>query len=265
MKPLQIQQIPAFDDNYLWLIHNSQNAIIVDPGDAAPVQAYLHQHNLQLSGILITHHHPDHIGGVAELLRSAGTPIPVYGPRADQQSGRIPTITHGCQDGESITIDALACRFTVLDVPGHTSTHIAYYSPDLSSLFCGDTLFAGGCGRLFEGTPAQMLASLKKIAALPASTAIYCAHEYTLSNLRFARAVEPDNARLAERFNRVTEQRGQGISTVPSQLDLELQTNPFLRSASPDIIRTLQLNNKLSGNADEVSVFAAVREWKNNF
>jgi len=265
MKTLQIQQIPAFDDNYLWLIHNSQNAIIVDPGDAAPVLAYLNLHHLQLCGILITHHHPDHIGGVTELLRTAKSPIPVYGPQADQQSGRIATITQGCRDGESITISELDCQFTVMEVPGHTSTHIAYYSAQLQSLFCGDTLFAGGCGRLFEGTPTQMLTSLKKIAALPGNTAIYCAHEYTLSNLRFALAVEPDNATLQERFHHVTEQRKNGVSTVPSQLALELQTNPFLRSTSEDIIHTLQNNNKIASKTDEVSVFTAVREWKNNF
>jgi len=265
MTPIHIQQIPAFDDNYLWLIHNSQNAIIVDPGDAVPVQAYLNQHGLTLCGILVTHHHPDHIGGITELLHHAKRPIPVYGPKADQQSGRIPTITHGCIDNEVVHIPELGLDFTVMDVPGHTSTHIAYHCASLVSLFCGDTLFAGGCGRLFEGTPAQMLASLKKIATLPKNTKVYCAHEYTLSNLRFAVAVEPNNADLQKRYELVTAAREQGISTVPSVLATELLTNPFMRSDSSDIIHTLQHHHKLAGPTDEVSVFAAVRLWKNTF
>jgi len=265
MTTIHIQQIPAFDDNYLWLIHNSQNAIIVDPGDAVPVQAYLNQHSLKLCGIVLTHHHPDHIGGVAELLRHAGAPIPVYGPMADQQSGRIAAISHGCTDNEIIHIAELGLDFRVIDVPGHTSTHNAYYCQALSSLFCGDTLFAGGCGRLFEGTPAQMLHSLKKLATLPSDTRIYCAHEYTLSNLRFAVAVEPHNAALQARYQQVSAQREQGISTVPSLLATEIATNPFLRADSPDIIHTLQDHNKLSDATDEVSVFAAVRLWKNTF
>lgn len=265
MTQLHIQQIPAFDDNYLWLIHNSQNAIIVDPGDAVPLSAYLNQHNLKLCAILITHHHPDHIGGVNALLSQFGSSIPVFGPLLDQQSGRISSITHGCVDDATVQIPELGLQLQVLNVPGHTSTHIAYYAKALSSLFCGDTLFAGGCGRLFEGTPAQMLTSLKRIAALPPATRIYCAHEYTLSNLRFAVAIEPENTALQARFVQVSAQRANGISTVPSELSVELQTNPFMRSTSPDIIHTLQSNHKLNGATDEVSVFAATRQWKNNF
>ena len=265
MANLQIQQIPAFDDNYLWLIHNSQNAIIVDPGDAVPVQRYLNQHGLTLSAVLITHHHADHIGGVKELLAAAGKPVPVFGPLADQESGRIDSITNGCKDGGAIFISELGLYFQILAVPGHTSTHIAYYCKELASLFCGDTLFAGGCGRLFEGTPAQMLSSLNKIASLPSNTQIYCAHEYTLSNLRFAVAVEPGNTALQARLQEVIKARNDGISTVPSQLGTELATNPFLRSSSPEIIQTLRANHKLADVADPVSVFAAVREWKNNF
>ena len=261
---IQIQQIPAFDDNYLWLIHDSQNAIIVDPGDAVPVQAYLNQHRLTLCGVLITHHHPDHIGGVDQLLRDAPQPIPVFGPRAEQRA-RIPTITQGRADRDPVFIPELELTFQVLEVPGHTSTHIAYYCAQLSSVFCGDTLFAGGCGRLFEGSPTQMLSSLNKIAALPADTRIYCAHEYTLANLRFAVAVEPHNTALQTRYQQVTAERAQGISTVPSLLGLELRTNPFLRSDSNDIIKTLQTQHKLAGASDPVSVFTAVREWKNNF
>ena len=263
MTTVHIQPIPAFNDNYLWLIHNSQNAIIVDPGDAVPVQAYLNQHNLTLCAVLLTHHHADHIGGVAALLQQARPGIPVYGPQSERE--RIPTITHGCADHDTIAIAELGLHFNVLSVPGHTAGHISYHCPALSSLFCGDTLFAGGCGRLFEGTPAQMLASLKKIAALPADTLIYCAHEYTLSNLRFAVAAEPHNSALQTRFLAVSAARALGIATVPSLLETELATNPFLRSDSPDIIHTLQGNHRLDDATDEASVFAAVRSWKNTF
>jgi hydroxyacylglutathione hydrolase len=263
MPAIQILQIPAFTDNYFWLIHNGKNAIIVDPGAAAPVQVCLNQHHLKLCAILVTHHHADHIGGVADLIKNAS--IPIYGPLPDQKNGRIPTITHGCQQGEAVFIPELNLTLAVLEVPGHTSTHIAYYCAELASLFCGDTLFAGGCGRLFEGTPAQMVNSLHKIAALPTNTNIYCAHEYTLANLRFALAVEPNNQALQIRYKQASTTREQGLSTVPSQLDLEWQTNPFLRCTSPEIIHTLQGQQKLGDATDEVSVFAAVRLWKNSF
>ena len=262
---IQIQPITAFEDNYLWLIHNSQNAIIVDPGAAAPVQAYLNQHGLKLCAILITHHHADHIGGVSELLKAAPQGIPVYGPETDRY--RISTVSHGCNDNDTVAIPELGLQFSVMSVPGHTSGHIAYYCSALSSLFCGDTLFAGGCGRLFEGTPAQMLTSLKKIAALPAQTRIYCAHEYTLFNLHFAVAAEPHNEALQKRFQEVGATRAQGLATVPSLLATELATNPFLRSDSPDIIQSLHDNHKIKpgGPTDDLSVFTAVRLWKNAF
>ena len=265
MPTIHIQQIPAFDDNYLWLIHDDQHAIIVDPGDAVPVQLYLNQHGLKLCAILLTHHHADHIGGVKALLAQTAPGIPVFGPAPDQHSGRIATISDGCVDAQALHITALNLDFTVIDVPGHTSTHIAYYCEALASLFCGDTLFAGGCGRLFEGTPAQMLNSLNKLAALPTATRVYCAHEYTLSNLRFAVAVEPNNAVLEQRYQETSALRAAGRPTVPSLLSAELQTNPFLRTDSADIIHTLQANDRLGARTDPVSVFAAVREWKNTF
>ncbi len=262
---LQIQPIPAFSDNYFWIIHNGKSAIIVDPGDAAPVLSYLNLHELDLCAILLTHHHEDHIGGVTGLLKKATKSIPVYGPLAELQSGRIPFITRGCKQGESILLPELNLSFDVIEVPGHTRGHIAYYNAETGSLFCGDTLFAGGCGRLFEGTPAQMVNSLHKIMALSPNTKIYCAHEYTLANLRFALAVEPNNTALQTRFDDASRTREKGLPTIPSHLDLELQTNPFLRSTSPEIITTLQHNKKLTGAADELAVFTAVREWKNTF
>ncbi len=264
MKNLQIQAIPAFSDNYLWLIHNTSSAIIVDPGDATPVLAYLNQHQLDLCAIVLTHHHSDHIGGVTELLRHFPA-TPVYGALADQLNGRIAAITHGCQQGDSVDFPQLPLRLHVLEVPGHTNSHLAWYCPELASLFCGDTLFAGGCGRLFEGTPAQMLASLQTIAALPAETAIYCAHEYTLSNLRFALAAEPDNTNLQRRFEQVREARAHNQATVPSLLGLELQTNPFLRTDSAGLIQHLHSLKRLPSEPDPLQVFTALRSWKNSF
>lgn len=261
--PIQIQPIPAFDDNYFWLIHNGKNAIIVDPGDAVPVQTYLSQEQLHLCGILLTHHHADHINGVAALLNQSG-PIPVFGALIDQRSGRISTITYGCQQGDFILIPQLDLHFEVIEVPGHTNSHIAFYCAELSSVFCGDTLFTGGCGRLFEGTPAQMLDSLHKLAGLPGTTKVYCAHEYTLSNLRFALAAEPQNQALQTRYKQVCAARERRVATVPSPLELELQTNPFLRCTSPEIIATLQNNKRLAEITDEVTVFAALRQWKNS-
>ncbi len=263
MKPVKIESIAAFNDNYFWVIHNHHYAVVVDPGDAGPVRDYLLKNKLSLSAILLTHHHADHIGGVAELL--ANDQVPVYGALADRETRRISTISHGCSQSESIFLDNLTISLEVLEVPGHTSTHIAYYCRQLNSLFCGDTLFGAGCGRLFEGTPEQMLNSLKKIAALPSDTMIYCAHEYTLSNLRFALAAEPRNPALIHRMEQASSTREQGKSTVPSPLALELQTNPFLRGNSPEIIHTLQQQQKIGPAPDEVAVFTALRTWKNNF
>ncbi len=255
---LQVTAIPAFADNYLWLIHDQRHAAIVDPGDAAPVEAALAQRGLTLDAILLTHHHGDHAGGVAALL--AGRSIPVYGPAREA----IPGVTAPLSEGDRVALPSLALELAVLDVPGHTAGHIAYVAHRQRWLFCGDTLFAGGCGRLFEGTPAQMTGSLAKLAALPDDTAVYCAHEYTVSNLRFAMAAEPGNAVLAARYEREQQRRADAEATVPSILGLEKQTNPFLRYREPAIVARLRAEGRLDGN-DPVAAFAALREWKNSY
>lgn len=256
---LSILTVPAFDDNYLWLIHNGRDAIVVDPGDATAILQSLSQHSLRLTAILLTHHHSDHTGGVAELLTHF--PVPVYGPAHDG----IAAVTQPLDDGDDLVIDSLHLPLHVIAVPGHTFGHIAYYAAKLDAVFCGDTLFAGGCGRLFEGSPAQMLDSLDRLAALPASTAVYCAHEYTLSNLKFALEVEPDNSTLQERMVREQEKRAQGIPTVPTTIGLEIQTNPFLRTRIKTVINRLLSMNKVSEGQDEAAHFGALREWKNNY
>jgi hydroxyacylglutathione hydrolase len=255
----RILTVPAFDDNYLWLIHDGTNAAAVDPGDAAPILAALAKHQLSLTAILLTHHHADHIGGVPALLKAF--PVPVFGPRHDN----IAAVTESLQQGQHITVPGLQLSLQVLDVPGHTRGHIAYYSAEQGWLFCGDTLFAGGCGRLFEGTPTQMLASLDKLSALPGSTQVYCAHEYTLANLRFAHEVEPDNAALQDRIRIEQDKRARGIPTVPSEIGLERQTNPFLRVREPAVRARLAAAGKIAAGQDDASNFGALREWKNNF
>lgn len=254
-----ILTVPAFDDNYLWLIHDGKHAAAVDPGDGAPILAALAKHQLSLTAILLTHHHADHIGGVPALLQSKT--VPVFGPRQEN----IAVVTEKLQQGQHITVPGLQLGLDVLDVPGHTRGHIAYYSAELRWLFCGDTLFAGGCGRLFEGTPAQMLASLDKLAALPGDTQVYCAHEYTLANLRFAREVEPDNSALAERIGVEQDKRARGVPTVPTAIGLERQTNPFLRVREASVRTRLAATGKIPAGQDDASNFGALREWKNNF
>ena len=256
---LRVLTVPAFNDNYLWIIHNGRHAAVVDPGDSAPILQALAAHGLILSAILLTHHHADHIGGVAALL--AQHPVPVYGPAHDG----IACVTVALEDGDSVHVPELDLNLRCIAVPGHTAGHIAYYSQAQAWLFCGDTLFAGGCGRLFEGTPAQMLNSLEKLAALPDATEVYCAHGYTLSNLRFARAVEPNNTALQERSVREQQRRDQGIPTVPTLIGLEKQTNPFLRIREAGVIAGLLAEQKISADQDAVSHFAALREWKNHY
>lgn len=253
---LDILPIRAFKDNYIWLLRRGAHAVVVDPGDAEPVKDYLARNSVTLVAILATHHHPDHVGGVADLL--AERTVPVYGPRGEA----IRTVTHQLGEGDQIGIAELGVTFSVLDVPGHTRGHIAYYGAE--SLFCGDTLFACGCGRLFEGTPEQMYASLQKIAALPADTRVYCAHEYTLDNIRFARAVEPGNAELLEREGRERARREAGLPTLPSTLGMELATNPFLRCGQHPVVESASRESK-TRLSDPVAVFAAIRAWKNHF
>lgn len=250
---LQIVPIPAFEDNYLWLLVRGTHAAVVDPGDAQPVLNYLAQHKLSLCAILITHHHGDHVGGIRELLSQF--PVPVYGPAHEKIPGRTQAVT----EGDCVRLPELGVEFSVIDVPGHTAGHVAYYGAE--SLFCGDTLFACGCGRLFEGTPQAMHQSLSKLAHLPDATLVYCAHEYTLDNIRFAKVVEPDSADLLQREIDDRNSRAEHRPTVPSRLDLEKRTNPFLRSAIPTVVAAAQ---RYAGRTlpEPWQVFAVVRAWK---
>ena len=255
---MELIALPAFNDNYLWLLHDGQQALVVDPGDAAPVRAALERLALRLASILVTHHHADHTGGVAELRAETGAQV--FGPARE----RIPQPYTPLQGGD--VVQTLGVSFRVIDVPGHTAGHIAYFADDVAGaplLFCGDTLFSGGCGRLFEGTPAQMLASLDALAALPGDTRVCCAHEYTLGNLRFARAVEPGNQALADYEQQCQRLRAGGQPTLPSSMGTERAINPFLRSREPAVIQSVRSHAPQA--TDEVAVFAALRQWKNEF
>ncbi|NNG25830.1 hydroxyacylglutathione hydrolase [Telluria aromaticivorans] len=258
---LSVLTVPAFNDNYLWIIHDGSHAAVVDPGDAGPVREALAAHKLSLTAILLTHHHADHIGGVPSLL--AEWRVPVYGPRNDG----IAFVSEALGEGDHVRIAGLDLELDVLEVPGHTLGHIAYVrrASGANWLFCGDTLFAGGCGRLFEGTPAQMAGSLAKLAALPDDTLVYCAHEYTVANLKFAQVVEPDNQGLALRMRDAAEKRGTRLPTVPSTIGLERGTNPFLRYTEPGVVRSLVDAGRLATDASPLQAFAALREWKNTF
>lgn len=250
---LEITFIPAFKDNYIWLLHNGTEAVVIDPGEASPVSWRLKAENLELKAILVTHHHADHQGGIASLLEEFD--IPVYGPANESITGCNRPLSGGN------SIEVLGQAFDVLSVPGHTRGHIAYYMPGV--VFSGDTLFAGGCGRLFEGTPADMFASLSKFAALPDDTLVYCAHEYTEANLRFAMEVEPKNKDTAKRAALAAFQRLRGKPTVPSTIGEEKLTNPYLRCDQAAVIACARLHDPEAN--DPVSVFAAIRNWKNNY
>lgn len=256
---LQIQPIPAFSDNYIWLLSRPGEtaACVVDPGDAAPVEAALAARGLTLTTILVTHHHFDHVGGLGRL-REVFSPE-VIGPHNPAIEGIEREVAAGDQ------VEVLGAGFRVMAVPGHTLDHIAYFhAGDTPLLFCGDTLFAAGCGRLFEGTPETMHRSLQSLAALPPETRVYCAHEYTLANLRFARAVEPGNRVLAAREQSARAMRDRGEPTVPSSIGEELATNPFLRCEEGAVLSSLRESARLRGETP-AEVFASARAWKDEF
>lgn len=256
---LTVKPIPAFQDNYIWLItrQDNQYCIAVDPGDATPLVKYLQEHYLIPCAIFITHHHRDHSGGI-KLLASLYPDIPIYGSANEELAG----INVSIGEPETITVPEMQLTFRVIDIPGHTRGHIAYYGHQM--LFCGDTLFAAGCGRVFEGTAAQMLASLTKLKALPEDTQIYCGHEYTVKNLQFAQAVEPDSEDIQQRYIHTLTLRQQGRPTLPTDIKIEKQTNPFLRT---DCLPVQQAAQQYTGQAlnTEVEVFAAIRSWKDQF
>lgn len=261
---MNLLPIPAFSDNYIWLLHNGKQALVVDPGQAEPVLSVLARLQLQLQGILVTHHHADHVGGVQALREATGAPA--WGPAYEQ----LPEPITRVQGGDSV--DLLGGPWQVLDVPGHTSGHIAFFSSQVQTpasaqpvLFCGDTLFSGGCGRLFEGTPAQMQASMDTLAALPGNTLVCCAHEYTISNLRFAQAVEPNNQDLAQYLELCQTLRSQGQPTLPSTLQTELAINPFMRTRAADVIAAAVQHDSQTLPQDPASVLAVLRQWKNVF
>jgi hydroxyacylglutathione hydrolase len=271
LKPILVTAIPAFTDNYFWAITSSnlnldngntlKQVALVDPGDAGPCIKYLEDNNLQLCAILITHHHADHTGGVAELKRYCqrkNWQVNVYAP----ENKKIAHVDVRVKDKQIIEITALDMSFEVIDLAGHTLDHIGYYSNDV--VFCGDTLFSGGCGRIFEGTPKQMLTALTRLTDLPDRTHVYCAHEYTLANLTFALAVEPKNAELVYYYNQVIERREKNISTIPTSILLEKKINPFLRCDQKEIIDSAaDFSGKKANNTLET--FATIRQWKNNF
>ena len=256
MSNYEVIPLRAFADNYIWTLRDARCAAVVDPGDARPVLDYLRAEKLELKAILNTHHHADHVGGNSELLRHHR--VPVFGPH----DGRIREVTHPLADGERMTLPHFGIEFEVFAIPGHTRTHIAFYGAGM--LFCGDTLFAAGCGRLFEGTPRQMFDSLDRLMQLPDDTAVYCGHEYTLANIRFARSADPGNPALRELESRAQALRAEDKPTLPSNIGQEKATNPFVRCNKPELMAAA---SRYAGKAltDPVSALAAIREWKNSF
>lgn len=256
---LQIIPIPALNDNYIWtLIHaGKKQAVAVDPGEASPVLAFLQRQQLKLVAILTTHHHNDHIGGIPTLYQHAQ--VPVYGA----ENSPAPIITHRLTDQAQVAFFDEEIVFTVMAIPGHTLDHIAYYTPNL--LFCGDTLFAAGCGRLFEGTAEQLFHSLQKLVQLPDNTLIYCTHEYTVNNLRFALTVEPDNAEIKQRLTLMKQVRQHHLPTLPTTLAIEKQVNPFLRVDQPTVIASVQNHTNNKKLTEPLAVFRSLRAWKDRF
>ncbi|WP_159913830.1 hydroxyacylglutathione hydrolase [Pantoea sp. 18069] len=257
---MNLLPLPAFSDNYIWMLHDGRQALVIDPGEAAPVFAALERHALQLQSILITHHHADHVGGVAALRAATGAPV--WGPARETLPEPVTRVQGGDQ------VDALGGPWLVIDVPGHTAGHVAFYSATAMPqpvVFCGDTLFSGGCGRLFEGTPAQMQQSLDALSALPDTTQVCCAHEYTLSNLRFALAVEPNNAALLHHMEHCQGLRAQGRPTLPSSMVLERSINPFLRTRETAVAAAAHRHDARIHPQQAHEVLAALRAWKNDF
>ncbi len=267
----QLAAIPAFTDNYIWALHDNRHCVVVDPGQAEPVQAFLETTGTRLAGILVTHHHADHIGGIDELLMMhrkqypTAPPLPVSGP----SDSRIPQINHIVGEGDSVALAHWGITFQVLELPGHTLSHIAFWNKQW--LFCGDTLFSAGCGRLFEGSPAQMQNSLDKLAQLPGSLLVCCTHEYTQSNCHFALQVEPDNLKLQQWSRQVRELRSQQKMTLPVTLADELSYNPFLRSREASVIDAARQRSANTGQPappidklveEPHRVLAVIRSWK---
>ena len=254
---IEIFAIPAFTDNYIWALRKDKQLVVVDPGDPNAVQDILLKENLDLIAILITHWHPDHTGGLLELSKEKA--IPVYGPKG----GHIEGITNELGENDQITI--LGTNFNVFETPGHTLDHISYFSDQANPiLFCGDTLFSGGCGRLFEGTPTQMYNSLSKFSSLPEETKVFCTHEYTLSNLNFAVEVEPTNKELLKYYEEVSNKRNNNEITLPSNIKLEKNINPFLRSSESSIKKSAEKYSSKS-NLDNIETLSVIRSWKDNF
>lgn len=262
---LEYVPVPFFEDNYAWLITDGRAAIVVDPGDASPVIRYCEEHHLTLAGILVTHHHSDHVGGVDDLLAWSGSAsLPVYGSAKVQ----IPGVSVRVKHGFCVTFEAPAFQATVIEVPGHTHDHIAFFEAGrgggVPHLFCGDTLFASGCGRLLEGTAKQMLASLDKLARLPLATRVHCAHEYTLANIEFSLRCDPANADVSDWYDKARALRAKGAPTLPTTLEHELAVNPFLRVQSPEI-RTALINQFNVPVPNRLAAFILLRGWKEFF
>ncbi len=256
---MNLLPLPAFSDNYIWLLQHQGLALVVDPGESTPVSHWLKENNHRLDCILVTHHHGDHTGGVSALQREWGAKV--YGPANEKLGFEYQAMAQGSE------LSWQGLNFRTIDVPGHTAGHVAYYAEPADQtplLFCGDTLFSGGCGRLFEGTAEQMLKSMDKLAALPSSTRVCCAHEYTLSNLKFANAVEPDNFILKDYISHCEQLRSQNLPTLPAELGNELQINPFLRTRKPSVINAVK---KVAPQAtdNEAEIFAQLRVWKNEY
>ncbi len=258
--PLSINPLSVFNDNYIWIIsnQNTQSVYVVDPGDGDAVIQYLVDNKLTLAGILITHHHPDHTGGITKLIEFSQTPLAIYGPASEAIDGiNVPLTTQ-----KSILLEAFNQIVDIIPLPGHTLGHIGYFVEN--NLFCGDTLFSGGCGRIFEGTAEQMHASLIRLSNLPADTRVFCAHEYTLDNLRFALTVEPSNRVLQDYYSRCLVKREQKIATIPSSIAIERNINPFLRCNTDTVASSVNLHFG-TNNSEPLHIFTHLRQWKDNF